>query len=332
MVNPIAADSFELIKSIMKLSKQHYGKKTVVFSLLLLIALSGVFLQFKSTPLEYGPVTGKVEAPKEIVAILERSCFNCHSNENDLHWYEKIVPVSWLVNKDIKRAREIMNFSEWDKISRAEHIGKMWAVLNMVKADKMPLANYRILHPGSKVTESEIQTIKKYVLEITENQTAKPSNLGINYHEAAGKIAASKNGVIYTDEFKKWKAISSSTLYENSMRVIYGNDIAVKAIEEENFHPWPDGAVVVKAVWEQVRNQYGEVRPGKFINAQFMVKDAARYKDTEGWGFAKFSTPELIPTGKTALFAAQSCIGCHRQLAGETGFLFSVPLKVNPKN
>lgn len=331
MANSVAANSFELIKSIMKLSKQHYSKKTIVFSLLLLIALSGVFLQFKSEPLESRPVTGEIEAPKEILAILEKSCFNCHSNENELNWYEKIAPGSWLINKDIRRAREIMNFSEWDKVSDAEHIGKMWAILNMVKADKMPLAKYRILHPGSKVTESEVQTLKKYVLGITENHTAKPGKLSMTYHKAAGKTPVSKNGVVYTDEFKTWKAISTSTLYENSMRVIYGNDIAVKAIKDENFHPWPDGAIVVKAVWEQVENQYGEVRPGNFINAQFMVKDAAKYKDTEGWGFAKFSTPELIPTGKTALFAAQSCIGCHRQLTEETGFLFSVPLKVNPK-
>ncbi len=121
-----------------------------------------------------------------------------------------------------------------------------------------------------------------------------------------------------------------STLYDKSMRVIYGNDIAVKAIGDEQFQPWPDGAVVVKAVWEQIENQYGEVRPGKFINAQFMVKDAAKYKDTEGWGFAKFNGDNLTPTGKNAQFAVTSCISCHRQLAKPTGFLFNVPLALNP--
>ena len=61
-----------------------------------------------------------------------------------------------------------------------------------------------------------------------------------------------------------------------------------------------------------------------------MVKDAARYSDTEGWGFAKFNGEALTPTGKTASFAVTSCISCHRQLAEETGFLFNVPLKLNP--
>jgi len=120
-----------------------------------------------------------------------------------------------------------------------------------------------------------------------------------------------------------------STLFDHSIRVIYGNDIAVKAVETENFHPWPDGSIIVKSVWKQRQMADGEVRAGEFVNAQFMVKDADKYKDTEGWGFAKFSGNDLHPTGKTASFAKESCIACHRQLAEKTGYLFDVPMKTN---
>jgi hypothetical protein len=54
-----------------------------------------------------------------------------------------------------------------------------------------------------------------------------------------------------------------------------------------------------------------------------------KYTDTEGWGFAKFSGNDLHPTGKSASFARESCIACHRQLAEKTGYLFDVPMKVN---
>lgn len=122
-----------------------------------------------------------------------------------------------------------------------------------------------------------------------------------------------------------------STLFDNSIRVIYGNNIAVKAIEMENFHPWPDGSIVVKSVWKQSKLANGEIRPGSFINTQFMVKDSKKYTETEGWGFAKFSGMNLHPTGKDASFAKVSCIACHRQLAGKTGYLFDVPMKVNTR-
>lgn len=299
------------------------------------LALLGVFggLQLFNQPLERKPVTRKIEAPKEVISILENSCFNCHSNQQNLSWYDKIAPVSWAVNKDVKRAREVLNFSEWEKLSPAEHKGKMYAILNMMQSGKMPLHEYTLLHPSARITEKDIETIKKYTLSLSGATI--PANSKDTNHEpqktitSGDKTPVSPNGVQYTDDFKNWKVISMSTLFDNSIRVIYGNDIAVKAIETENFHPWPDGSIVVKSVWKQKEFSNGEIRAGEFINAQFMVKDSKKYTDTEGWGFAKFSGPDLHPTGKSESFAKESCIACHRQLAEKTGYLFDVPMKVN---
>lgn len=305
----------------------------------LYLALVGIIslfigIQFFNQPLAGKPITGAIEAPKEVRAILERSCYGCHSNEQKLNWLERTAPVSWIVKKDVNRAREVLNFSEWGKYSPAEHEGKMYAILNMLKAGKMPLSPYTLLHPTAKISKKDIAVINAYTLSLSRKDTT--ANSSFAHPEAIPTISeerfsVSPNGIKYTDAFKNWKVISMSTLFDHSIRVIFGNEIAVKAIEEENFHPWPKGSLVVKAVWEQTEGPDGELRAGKFINAQFMVKDAEQYKNTEGWGFAKFSGQQLIPTGKTALFAQQSCISCHRQLAESTGYLFDVPLKVNRK-
>ena len=311
-------------------------KKKRNFVAIAFLVISGVFggLQLFSKPLEGNPVTGKIEAPKEVISILENSCFSCHSNQQNLSWYDKIAPVSWAVNKDIRRAREVLNFSEWGKLSPAEHKGNMYAILNMMQSGKMPLHEYTLLHPSAKITPKDIEVIKKYTLSLSSVTPAaqhknEPHPASSIPTAAPTKFPVSPNGVQYTPDFKNWKVISMSTLFDNSIRVIYGNDIAVKAVETENFHPWPDGSIVVKSVWKQEELPSGEIRPGKFINAQFMVKDSKQYKDTEGWGFAKFSGDDLHPTGKTASFAKESCIACHRQLAEKTGYLFDVPMKVN---
>ncbi|MDR2236115.1 MAG: heme-binding domain-containing protein [Chryseobacterium sp.] len=310
-------------------------KRKNPFAIAFLLIL-GIFggLQFLNQPLEGKPVTKRIEAPREVISILENSCFSCHSNEQHLNWYDKIAPVAWAVNKDVNRAREVLNFSEWN-YSADEHQGKMYAILNMMQSGKMPLHEYTLLHPSAKITAKDIATIKKYTLslssvtpsvqkkaEISSNSTAVPV-------PSTTKFPVSPNGVQYTDDFKNWKVISMSTLFDHSIRVIYGNDIAVKAVETEDFHPWPNGSIVVKSVWKQQEMPDGEIRAGEFVNAQFMVKDAKKYKDTEGWGFAKFSGNNLHPTGKTASFARESCIACHRQLAEKTGYLFDVPMKVN---
>jgi len=36
--------------------------------------------------------------------ILETSCFDCHSSETNLRWYDRIVPAYWLVVDDVQRA------------------------------------------------------------------------------------------------------------------------------------------------------------------------------------------------------------------------------------
>ncbi|ASK29818.1 cytochrome P460 [Chryseobacterium sp. T16E-39] len=316
-------------------------KRTVKPLAILLIAILGTFagLQLYNPPIEGKPVTGTIEAPHEVVEILERSCFNCHSNEQKLSWYDQLAPLSWAVKKDVDRAREVMNFSEWSQVSPGEHKGRMYSILNMMQAGKMPLHEYTLLHASAKISAKDIEVIRKYTLSLSGkgpasvNKEIKDAHQEIKFASSASKtFPVSPNGVQYTPEFKNWKVISMSTLFDNSIRVIYGNDTAVKAVETENFHPWPDGSIVVKAVWKQSESPDGEIRPGEFINAQFMVKDSKKYTDTEGWGFAKFSGKDLHPTGKTASFAKESCIACHRQLAEPTGYLFDVPMKVNTKS
>ncbi|WP_228437684.1 heme-binding domain-containing protein [Chryseobacterium sp. 7] len=133
------------------------------------LAILGIFggLQLFSQPLEGKKVTGKIEAPKEVISILENSCFNCHSNQQNLSWYDQIAPVSWAVNKDIKRAREVLNFSEWEKLSPAEYQGKMYAILNMMQSGKMPLHEYTLLHPSAKINQKDIEIIRKYTLSLS---------------------------------------------------------------------------------------------------------------------------------------------------------------------
>ena len=311
-------------------------KRNVKPIAIVFLVVLGIFigLQLFNQPLEGKSAAKKIDAPREVLAILENSCFNCHSNQQNLSWYDKIAPISWAVNKDIKRAKEVLNFSEWN-YSAGEHQGKMYAILNMMQNGKMPLHEYTLLHPSAKITAKDVEVIKKYTLSLSSAAPQKKylknihQNIEISENNIQSKFPISPNGVKYTDDYKNWKVISMSTLFDNSIRVIYGNDIAVKAVETDNFHPWPDGSIVVKSVWKQEKLTNGEVRAGEFVNAQFMVKDSKKYTDTEGWGFAKFSGKDLHPTGKTASFAKESCIACHRQLAEKTGFLFDVPMKVN---
>ena len=48
-----------------------------------------------------------------LVAVLDRSCRDCHSNGTVWPWYTQIAPVSWLMAYGVTAGRKAVNFSEW---------------------------------------------------------------------------------------------------------------------------------------------------------------------------------------------------------------------------
>jgi hypothetical protein len=285
-------------------------------------------LQANSPSIDNPPVTSEFHGPEEVTRILKRSCYDCHSNETNLRWYDKIAPFSYKVAADVEEARKRFNFSEWDSIPKAEQEGKLWYIVNMIDAGRMPIPAYTIAHPSAKVSPAELDVLKQYVTKISRTHYAAGDTAKIIEKPKVSQVPTSINGIRYFDHYKKWKVISSTGRPDNgTMRIIYGNDIVVKALEQNTIRPWPDGAVIVKVVWNsQAPDAAGNVKPGNFNNVQIMVRDAKKFAETEGWGFARFNGLALKPYGKTLTFAT-SCINCH-QLAKETGFVFDIPTRL----
>lgn len=292
-----------------------------------LAAAAILLLQFTSPEIPNPPVTGRFAGPDSITAIFQHACYDCHSNESNIRWYDKIAPVSWKVAADVAEAREHLNFSQWDSLSRGEQLSKLWYIVNMVDQGRMPLPSYAAVHPSARVTEDEINTLKRYVTALT-NQP-KPAVVKPVAHATAKPASppTSLNGITYFDDYKNWNVIATTNRFDNgTMRLIYGNDIAVQALEKNTINPWPDGAKIAKVVWDkQPADSVGNVHAGKFNNIQLMIRDSKTFRETGGWGYARFNTPQLIPYGKAITFAVE-CYECHK-LASANGFVFDIPTK-----
>ncbi|MBT1709996.1 heme-binding domain-containing protein [Fulvivirgaceae bacterium PWU5] len=295
-----------------------------------LIAVAILLLQFTSPEIPNPPVTGPLAGPDSVTTIFQHACYDCHSNESNIRWYDKVAPVSWKVAADVAEARGHLNFSQWDSLSHGEQLSKLWYIVNMVDQGRMPLPSYTAVHPSARVTDEEINTLKRYVTALTNKP--KPTVIKPVAHTTAkpsAKQAAptSINGIAYFDDYKNWKVIASTNRFDNgTMRLIYGNDIAVKALEKNTINPWPDGAKIVKVVWDkQPVDSVGNVHAGKFNNVQLMIRDSKKFRETGGWGYARFNTPQLIPYGKAITFAVE-CYQCHK-LASSNGFVFDIPTK-----
>lgn len=87
-------------------------------------------------------------------ALMERACFDCHSNETRWPAYSYVAPVSWLVAHDVNEGREKLNFSDWAN-SREDGDEMIEAIQN----GEMPMPIYLPLHPQANLTAAEQQQL-----------------------------------------------------------------------------------------------------------------------------------------------------------------------------
>ncbi len=114
------------------------------------IVLVVLFVAIQFVPVERSnpPVTGLVDAPEDVLNTLQRSCWDCHSNETDWPWYAYVAPMSLRVSQHVRMGRQHVNFTEWDGYD-AEDLDEAYEDIaeEMEKAG-MPLSDYLARAPG----------------------------------------------------------------------------------------------------------------------------------------------------------------------------------------
>jgi len=138
------------------------------------LALAVLAIQFIRPQLPNPPVTADLQAPPQVKQILKNSCYNCHSNETKLSWFDEPAPAYWIVAKDVKEARLHINFSEIGKLPVGQQRAALFEGIFQITFGAMPLPSYRRLHPGSTVTPEQLAILKQYLQSTPPHEPATP--------------------------------------------------------------------------------------------------------------------------------------------------------------
>lgn len=309
-----------------------------------LLAAGGVLvvflgLQFVRARLENPPVSAEIQAPPEVRQILRNSCYNCHSNETKLAWFDEVVPAYWLVSSDVKQARRRLNFSEIGFKPAGQQKAALFEAVYMIQMGAMPLPSYARVHHGAIVTAQQLAVLRAYLNASESPAPATPAEIAeadMQYKNwiypasaRAPQIRPAPNGISFPSDYKNWKVISSSERFDNhTIREILGNDVAVKAIADHHINPWPDGTTFAKVAWLQQPDSSGIIHTGQFYQVEFMMKDSQKYASTKGWGWARWRGTDLKPYGSDAGFSNE-CIFCHTPLR-KNDYVFTMPIESQP--
>ena len=124
-----------------------------------LIALVVLFAAIQLIPMERSnpPVDPalEVEADAEVMAILTKGCYDCHSNETRWPAYASVAPVSFFVASHVRNARKALNFSEYAAISPETKKARLERAVMTVNNGRMALPSYLSVHDDARLSAAE---------------------------------------------------------------------------------------------------------------------------------------------------------------------------------
>lgn len=137
-------------------------KKKVLLAVLAIGTLGFLGVQMKQPERTNPPVVSEVVAPPEVAAILERACYDCHSNETAWPWYSYVAPVSWWVVEHVDHGRKDLNFSDWPVLDFEELEHAFHDIDEQIEKGEMPLPSYLRMHPEARLSEADKRTLRAW--------------------------------------------------------------------------------------------------------------------------------------------------------------------------
>jgi hypothetical protein len=130
----------------------------------ILLSVAGVLVGIQLIPLPRTnpPVTADFNGPADVERVLRQSCYDCHSNETVWSWTAYVAPGSWLVVRDVHKARDEFNLSEWDRLDADERNELPAEMVEEVEEGEMPLRPYLWVHPEAAVSASDLAVLRAW--------------------------------------------------------------------------------------------------------------------------------------------------------------------------
>jgi len=151
------------------------------------------------------------------------------------------------------------------------------------------------------------------------------------------------NGLAFSEfrGYEDWQVIApSQTDAQNVMRVILANPVMIRAYRAgipANGKPFPDGSKIAKIEWRPRKITDApfsattpDTVPGILTEVEFIEKNAKRFADSNGWGYAVFDYDAASDTFAPGTLAGKPPQGndakcgaaCHK-LAAAKDYIFT---------
>ncbi|WP_194850580.1 heme-binding domain-containing protein [Nonlabens antarcticus] len=144
-----------------------------IFKIIAWVAL-GSFIVIQFFPVDYNssetvPKTDFMlvnKVPATIEKTLQVSCYDCHSNNTEYPWYNKVQPVAWYLEDHVKQGKSELNFNEWDSYSDRRKNSKLRSMIKQIESGEMPMESYTLIHRDAIMDSLKQNTVINFLKEL----------------------------------------------------------------------------------------------------------------------------------------------------------------------
>jgi len=153
--------------------------KSIVKTSLIVLLAALVIIQFIhpakniNTTISPKDIAVMYPMPDSVYHILQKACYDCHSNNTRYPWYNNIQPVAWWLNDHIDEGKKELNFSEFGSRTLTKQAKKLKKMVKEVQKGGMPLDSYTWIHRDAILTNKEKNILIDWATSLS-NQIAAP--------------------------------------------------------------------------------------------------------------------------------------------------------------
>ncbi len=153
--------------------------KSIIKRTFIVLSVAAVGIQFfhpaKNNDATIGAnhISKMYTVPANVDVILQKACYDCHSNYTKYPWYNNIQPVNWWLNDHIVEAKDELNFSEFGTYKLLRQSKKLKKSAKEIEEGEMPLSSYTLIHRDAILTPEEKQAVIGWLNALSQEIYAK---------------------------------------------------------------------------------------------------------------------------------------------------------------
>jgi hypothetical protein len=108
-------------------------------------------------------LTRIVAVPKDVALVLQRSCYDCHSNHTEYPLYSWLQPIRLMMDRHVSKGKEELNFNEFGTYSARKQRSRIRAIGQSLEEGSMPLSSYTIIHRNAILSKEDKALLLNWV-------------------------------------------------------------------------------------------------------------------------------------------------------------------------